>query len=167
MSHRLGCLCLFIITTTITAAGCARGAADGTDAAVDARPFTLGSGTSLGIVSAHDLGAALPANAQALVDTLVAATDDPDDPVRFILDHMLAELPAGTATAIAGDVEPIVAAYLDDRIADIAPTFIPGMRALAEGTSLIARQFGTLETLSIAGRERRRPPHHRLSVRAR
>ena len=92
----------------------------------------------------HVPGAAAPA-----LQALLAATDGPDDPARFVVDHLVATLPDGSVKTIADAAAPIVAAYINARLADLAPHLRTGLDGLATGLARIATHLGTVETLRI------------------
>ncbi|HEY0989002.1 MAG TPA: hypothetical protein VGD80_18165 [Kofleriaceae bacterium] len=91
----------------------------------------------------------VPAPAAPVIAALTAATDGPDDPARYLVDRMIATLPDGPVKTLAARVAPYVAAYLNARLADVAPRFVPGIDAMAAGLSRIASHLGTIETLRI------------------
>src|SRR6185436_12991771 len=74
----------------------------------------------------HVPGAAAPA-----LQALLAATDGPDDPARFVVDRLVALLPDGSVKTIADAAAPLVAAYINARLGELAP------------------HLGTVETLRI------------------
>jgi hypothetical protein len=92
----------------------------------------------------------LPAVAQPAIAVLTAATDGPDDPTRYLVDRMIATLPDGTPKTIAAAVAPYVAAYVNARLAELAPRLVAGIGGIATGVSRIATHFGTVETLRVA-----------------
>lgn len=99
------------------------------------------------VTSTFDLP--VPPAAEPVLATLAAATDGPDDPSRYLVDRMIATLPDGTVRTIASGAAPYVAAYLNARLADIAPRLVPGLAAISGGLARIASHVGTLETLEI------------------
>jgi hypothetical protein len=102
------------------------------------------------VASTFDLP--VPPAAAPVIAALTAATDGPDDPTRFLVDQMIATLPDGTVKTIASRAAPYVAAYLNERLVDIAPRFVTGIAALSSGLARIASHIGTIETLEIDGR---------------
>ncbi len=138
MSSRL----VFIVALT----GCARAVSS-----IDAPPpnaIPRNPAGTFAVTSALDLR--LPLATQAVVDSLTVATTGPDEPTRYLLDHMFAELADGTIKTIALDAAPLIAAYLDASVATIAPHFQSGITAIAAGLTAIATRFGTIETLRVA-----------------
>ena len=93
---------------------------------------------------------AIPPPAQAILDELVDATDGPDDPARYLVDRLVAGLPAGTWQTVAQDAVDLVVPYVADRLDAIAPRFVPGIRALAAGLGGVAHHVATFETFAIA-----------------
>jgi len=104
------------------------------------------------------LAAPLPGPAAALVSELRAATDGPDDPSRYLVDRMIAALPDGQAKTVAEDLAPFIAAYLDARLAAVAPRFLPGMHALSDQLASLAQQLDTIEAIRIT------PDHNAVRV---
>lgn len=92
----------------------------------------------------HVPGAAAPA-----LQALLAATDGPDDPARFVVDRLVALLPDGSVKTIADAAAPLVAAYINARLSELAPHLMTGLDGLAIGLARIATHLGTVETLRI------------------
>ncbi|HEU4727109.1 MAG TPA: hypothetical protein VFT22_04450 [Kofleriaceae bacterium] len=91
----------------------------------------------------------VPPPAAPVIAELIAATDGPDDPTRYLIDRMVETLPDGTVKEIAIEAAPYVAAYLNSRLAEIAPRLTPGINAIAGGLSRVAGRLETSETLVI------------------
>jgi len=92
----------------------------------------------------HVPGAAAPA-----LTSLLAATGRPDAPAGYLVDRLIASLPDGKVKTLATAAEPDVAAYVDARLADLAPRWVDGLDELAAGLSRIATHLGTVETLRV------------------
>jgi len=149
-SYRVRCgssaLSVFIVFAVVGSCGPA------SPASPDAAPRSTvptGPAGRFAITSTFDL--TVPAAAAPVIAALTAATDGPDDPTRYFVDRMIATLPDGTMKTIATQAAPYVAAYLNTRLADIAPRFVAGIDAIATGLSRIATHVGTIETLQIDG----------------
>lgn len=99
------------------------------------------------VTSAIDI--AVPPAAAPVLATLVAATDGPDDPSRYLIDRMIMTLPDGPVHTLAADAAPYLAAYLNDKLAEVAPRFAAGIDGLADGLSRIASRVGTIETWQV------------------
>ena len=96
-----------------------------------------------------------PASAAPALAELRSATDGPDDPSRYLLDLVIAQLPE-EVQRYARVVAPILAAYLNERITTVAPHFLDGMHALADGLHRISLRFGTRDDFRIDGDRLRR-----------
>jgi hypothetical protein len=138
----------------VTAAG---GCASGDEPARDAGATHAVSPEGRFFVHSSFVFSAPPPEAAAVLANLSSATDSPDDPSRYLVDRLVARLPDGETQQIAAALAPYLAAYLQDRIATIAPDFIPGVHALTDGLAQVSRHVETSESMSIAsdGRVRR------------
>jgi hypothetical protein len=92
--------------------------------------------------------AGIPPAATTIVSQLALA-DEPDAPAQFLVDHIVAALPAGEAQTLASDVEPVLVALVETEIDQLAPKFASGLDELATGFETIAYQFATLEQWDI------------------
>ncbi|HEU4730246.1 MAG TPA: hypothetical protein VFT22_20255, partial [Kofleriaceae bacterium] len=115
-----------------------------------APPSTIPASAAGTFAIASTLDLDVPAVAEPALATLIAATDGPDDPTRYLVDEMIAWLPDGAAKDIAAVAAPYVAAYINARLVEVAPRFVPGIGGIASGLSRIASHFGTVESLRIA-----------------
>jgi hypothetical protein len=95
--------------------------------------------------------AAPPSLVATVLSDLAAATDGPDDPSRFLLELIVDRLPPGRIKTLAVELTPFVAAYVNGRIAIVAPQLAGGVRKLVDGLGRIARRFGTIEDVEIHG----------------
>src|SRR4051812_27819074 len=95
------------------------------------------------------LEVALPPAAELPLGTFAAATDGPDDPSRFVVDAMVATFPEGTLKRVATAAAPFVAAYVNARLASVAPRLAPGLAQIDAELQRIARHLVTTETLAI------------------
>lgn len=131
----------------LVVAGCG---SPGAEPAPDAPRSTVpvSAAGELAVTSAVSLQ--VPPEAAPIVGMLAAATDGPDDPARFLVDCMVATLPDGPVKSVATRAAPLVAAYLNATLDDIAPHFVAGVDAIGAGLSRIATQLGTIETWRIA-----------------
>ena len=99
---------------------------------------------SFRVTSTFDV-ASVPLSAQPILAALADATDDPDDPARFLVDRTIDALPVGTARSIALALEPLLVESVQADLAEVAPRLVPGFLALSHGVEHFARHFGTLE----------------------
>ncbi|CAN5834860.1 hypothetical protein BH11MYX3_BH11MYX3_42080 [soil metagenome] len=90
-----------------------------------------------------------PRAAAVVIDALDRAASGPS---QFILERMIATLPAGATKTVAHVALPFVAAYLDVRLAEFAPRFVPGIHRLSTGFARIASHAELLEVWAIDAR---------------
>jgi hypothetical protein len=102
-----------------------------------------------------------PAAIAPALAILRSATDGPDDPGRFLVDHVVAHVPEGYARLVATTLAPYVAAYVQHRIDAFAPELAPAARELVVGLGRIATRFGTTEELAISRSDDPRGSHER------
>jgi hypothetical protein len=103
------------------------------------------------LVSQFDIATNMPGTAGEVVNKIIDATDSPDDPTRWILDQLVAQLPAGTIKNTLSGAVPFVAGYLNDRLLEVAPNFVVTLRDLGNKFGQLAKNFGTLDTLEVDG----------------
>lgn len=99
--------------------------------------------------SDYDLAASLPGTAGEVVNVFIAATDGPDDPTRYIVDLLIAELPDGSVKDFAMSSAPFVAGYLNDRLTDCAPQLVDRIIAVGNKFGQAAHHFGMIELLDV------------------
>ncbi|HET7504954.1 MAG TPA: hypothetical protein VFK02_28215 [Kofleriaceae bacterium] len=130
----------------------AAGCGPSSDPAPDAPPVSMIPTSPAGrfaVTSTVEFG--VPPPAAPVISELIAATDGPDDPTRYLVDRMVETLPDGTVKDIAIEAAPYVAAYLNSRLAEVAPRLTSGIHAIAGGLSRVAGRLETSETLVIDG----------------
>lgn len=99
--------------------------------------------------STFDLATNMPGTAGAVVNTIIAATDDVDDPSRWIIDQILAKLPSGTAKDLLEGAEAIGVGALNDELKQIAPDFVSTMIQVGQDFGDLAKHVGLNETLTL------------------
>ena len=134
-------------SSALALAACASAAPGTSDADAPASLVPRSVAGAFSVTSEVDMP--MPAEAASALAPLVAATDGPDDPSRYLLDRLVDQLPAGTIQTVARDAVPLLASYLNTRLADVAPHLTSGLHALALGLERIARHVGTLETWQV------------------
>ena len=102
------------------------------------------------LASTYDIATNMPGTAGAVINGFISATDDPDDPTRYILDQLINQLPSGTFKNVVQGSESFVAGYLNDRLLDVAPDFVTRILDLGDKFGQVAKHFGTIDTLDIA-----------------
>jgi hypothetical protein len=115
----------------------------------DDQPRPLDATGTYAMHSTFDLATNLPGTAGTVVNTIISATDDPDDPTRWIVDQILTQLPDGTLKTVLGQSKNFVAGFLNDKLLDIAPDFLGTMVQVGNDFGDIARHFGLDETLAL------------------
>lgn len=99
--------------------------------------------------STFDLATNMPGTAGTVVNTIIAATDDSDDPTHWLLDQIIAQLPDGSAKSALNIGKSFVAGYLNQRLLNLAPDFVPTMVQVGHDFGDIAKHFGLTETLEL------------------
>jgi hypothetical protein len=101
--------------------------------------------------STFDISTNMPGTVGDVVNTIISATDDPDDPTKWVVDLMLSKMSSGTFKSLLQGAEPFVVGYINDRILSIAPDFVSTMVQMGKDFGDIAKNFGLVETLNVAG----------------
>lgn len=114
-----------------------------------ARPLDI-SGTYT-VHSTFDLATNMPGTAGTVVNTVIAATDDGDDPTRWILDQILTALPSGAVKSALNLGKELAAQFINDQLINIAPDFVVSMIQVGHDFGDIAKHFGLNETLTLTG----------------
>src|SRR5262249_50726873 len=97
--------------------------------------------------SHFDLATNVPGTAGTVTGYIIDATDSPGDPTLFIIQKLTAALPDGTIKNAVETATPYVAGYLNDKVLDVAPTFVTKMLKLANGFDQVTKDFGMIEVL--------------------
>jgi hypothetical protein len=101
--------------------------------------------------STFDLASNMPGTAGTVVNTIIAATDDSDDPTRWVVDQILAQLPDGSVKSALNFAKSFVVGYLNQRVLNLAPDFFSTMVLVGHDFGDIAKHFGLNETLALTG----------------
>ena len=101
--------------------------------------------------STFDIASNMPGKVGEVVNTIISATDDPDDPTKWVVDLMLSKMSSGTFKSLLQGAEPFVVGYLNDRILQIAPDFVSTMVQMGNDFGDMAKHFGLVEKLEITG----------------
>jgi len=113
----------------------------------DDQPKPLDATGTYTMHSTFDLATNMPGTAGTVVNTIIAATDDGDDPTRWIVDQILAQLPDGTLKTGLQLGKEAVVGFLNDKLLDLAPDFLSTMVQVGDDFGDIAKHFGLNETL--------------------
>jgi hypothetical protein len=98
--------------------------------------------------STFDIKANMP---DGFVNSLVEATDDPDDPASWLLDQMLAQMPNGTLKTLLQGAKPFVAGYLNQQLTQLAPDLVGTIVELGQHMGAMTKNFGVNEKLVVGG----------------
>lgn len=143
------------LALTATLAGCATDSVEqdlGADPSGDSNPSEPAPATAEGTFTLHskfDLASNLPGKVGTVVNVIISATDDSNDPVKFIYEKVIDGLPDGTVKNALRGAGPLVTGYLNDRLLSIAPNFVTRMITLGNRFGDIAKGFGTTSQLVI------------------
>ncbi len=144
-----------LLALGITAVGCAADAPgtpgdDTTDPSnPDGQPVPTTPEGRFAVQSDFDLATGLPGTVGTVVNYFIQATDDPDDPTRFIVEKLVAALPNGSIKNTLNGAIPFVAGYLNDRLLQVAPNFVSKIVEVGDAFGQVAHNFGTIEVLDV------------------
>lgn len=115
----------------------------------DPQPVPLTPEGKFSVQSDFDLAQNLPGTAGTIANYFIQATDDPDDPTRFIVQQLVNQLPAGSIKNTLNGAIPFVAGYLNDRLLEVAPNFVSTIVDVGNKFGQVAHHFGTIEVYEI------------------
>jgi hypothetical protein len=99
--------------------------------------------------STFDLATNMPGTAGTVVNTIIAATDGDDDPTAWIVDQLIAQLPAGRAKDLINQFKFLIVGVLNDKLRELAPDFAITVIQVGHDFGEIAKNFGLNETLEL------------------
>jgi hypothetical protein len=99
--------------------------------------------------SSIDLAQNAPGKAGDVARIIIDATNDPDDPVNWIIDRVIDQT-SGTFKSFLQGSKPFVAGYLNDRLLEIAPDFVNTMLVVGNDFGEATKTFGLTETLDVS-----------------
>jgi hypothetical protein len=142
-----------------SAAGCAAsapgnpdpgtGSGSGSGSGSDDAPVPLTPVGKFNLQSDYDIASNMPGTVGTAVNAFIDATDSPDDPTRYIVDKLIAQLPNGAIKSAVQSAAPLVTGYLNDRLLDVAPDFVTKVKDIGQKFGDVAKHFGTMETLVV------------------
>ena len=101
------------------------------------------------IHSTFDIATNMPGTSGTFVNGLISATDGPDDPMAFVLDQIIATLPAGAPKTALQAVEPFVAGYLNGKLTALAPQLVGTFTNIGHRLADLTKHFGLAEKLVV------------------
>ena len=113
------------------------------------QPVPLTPEGRFNVQSEFDLATNVPGTPGRVVNYFIAATDDPDDPTKFLVDELIKALPDGSVKNFAKNSAPFVTGYLNDRLLEVAPNLLDRVIDLGNAFGDVTKHFGTLEVLEI------------------
>ena len=100
------------------------------------------------ITSNFDISTNMPGTVGTVMNAFIDATDGPDDPTRYIVDLLCNQL-SGSAKSVCTGASAGLAGYLNDRLFEVAPSFVMEIKDVGNKFGQVAKNFGTLSTLDI------------------
>jgi hypothetical protein len=113
------------------------------------QPVPLTAEGKFAVQSTFDVATNAPGTVGTVVNYFINATDDPDDPTKFIVEQVVNALPAGSIKNTLQGSIPFVAGYLNDRLLEVAPEFVTKIVEVGDAFGQVAHNFGLNETLDI------------------
>ena len=101
------------------------------------------------IHSTFDIATNMPGTAGSFVNGLIAATDDPDDPMSWLLDQMINSMDPGAIKTILQNAKPFVAGYLNDQVTQLAPELVNTVTEIGQRMAYMTKHFGVEEKLIV------------------
>jgi hypothetical protein len=87
----------------------------------------------------------------SFVNGLLDATDDPDDPMSWLLDQMIAQMPSSPFKSLLEAAKPFVAGYLNDKLNELAPELVGTIVELGKHMGDLTKSFGVNKKLVVGG----------------
>ncbi|MBX3155181.1 MAG: hypothetical protein KF773_04205 [Deltaproteobacteria bacterium] len=116
---------------------------------VDPQPVPLTPEGKFAITSTFDLATNAPGAVGRVANVIIDMTDSPDDPTRYIVERLAAQLPNGSVKDAVNGAIPFVAGYLNDRLLEVAPSFVGKAVEVGNKLGQVTKNFGLLETFEV------------------
>jgi hypothetical protein len=124
------------------------GSDGGGDGGSDTTPTALDASGTYQMASTFDITTNMPGTVGTIANDFIAATDDPDDPTKWIVDLLIDQL-SGTTKSIAQDAESVVVGYANDEVLSLAPTFVTDIKTVGQDFGDMSKHFGLVSTLAV------------------
>jgi hypothetical protein len=115
----------------------------------DPLPVPTSPEGTFAMTSTFDVATNAPGTPGTVANYFINATDDPDDPTKFILDEIIKALPDGSVKNFLTSSTGFVSGYLNDRLLEIAPDFVGKLVDMGDAFGQVTKNFGTSEVLQI------------------
>ena len=99
--------------------------------------------------STFDIATNMPGTSGDILNGLISATDDADDPMSWLVDQMLAKMSDGTLKDALTAVKPFVIGYLNDRVTSLAPDLVGTLVELGQRMEDLTKNLGVNEILEV------------------
>lgn len=151
-------LSTFLFTATAALAACAAdpaappdddGGGGGGGGGGDEPPVPLTPQGTFTVTRDFDLASNAPGTAGDIARYFIRATDDPDDPTKFLVEELVKALPDGSVKNFVQQNAGFVTGYLNDRLLEIAPDFVTKIVNLGDAFGQVTTHFGTMEVLAV------------------
>lgn len=100
--------------------------------------------------STFQIGASLPGPFGDALREITAATDEGDDPAKWMLQKIIDNMSSGTLRSTLNTFAGFAAGYLNDRLTSFAPNFVPAMKDVGARLNAAMQQLGTVSELKIS-----------------
>ncbi len=101
------------------------------------------------IDSHYDLAEGVPGPVGDVVNAIFDMTDDPTDPSTWVIDQILTQINNATITGAVGSLRPGLDVALNEALLHNTPEFVSTIVNVGDDLGQVARQFGSLSTLTV------------------
>jgi hypothetical protein len=116
----------------------------------DDAPRPMDAAGKYQVRSTFDIATNAPGKVGEVSNAIIQMTNDSTDPTDWILEQIIAKMEPGTLKNFATSAKPLVAGYLNDRLLQIAPSFVGKIVKLGNNFGQMTQNFGLNETLEVA-----------------
>jgi hypothetical protein len=150
----------FLVVLAAAAFGCASdklgdddggdpGPGSGGDPTPPEPPTPVDASGSYRIHSTFDIAQNMPGTVGTVVNGVIAATDDPNDPMSWVVTQVINTMPDGTFKDLLIAAEPFIASELNDQLLTLAPDFTNMLLRVGHDLEDVAKHFGLSEQLDV------------------
>jgi hypothetical protein len=147
VTHRIN----FALALALVATGCAHdpmgsGGDDGSGTPTPAQPDATGA---YALTSTFDIASTMPSTTGAIVNSFLDATDDSDDPAKWLLQTMINALPNGSVKSALQAAAPLAAPLLNNQLLQHSPQFVGTILEVGKDMNDVMKHFGIDEKLEV------------------